>query len=231
MRAEVPIEGGYSTPRKICMYTDKVESVAEYVQKKEIITLQIRYIKHGKKCLKNTSRDLIFVGAILGITYALDFLFGKIPASIITWALIIGIIISHVWRMAPWHGAEHKVIEAYWQTGKSYSQVLKNFSPVSDRCGARLLPTVLLILCIAIGLSFFITSWIVLLLCILGMTLLTSRPSRLIGLFSENRFAVWLSRLLQKIATVREPNAVQLRTARIAMLGLRRAYRTKSPTP
>ncbi|MEK7641109.1 MAG: DUF1385 domain-containing protein [Patescibacteria group bacterium] len=123
-------------------------------------------------------------------------------------------------KVAPWHGAEHKVIDSYCQNGTTDLEAAKLVSPISDYCGGRfavlylLAMGALLAVAIAFALGDYKTIGIVISSIILATLVMI--------LFHRTtmKCAVHLSRKLQKYWTIKEPGEKELWTAHCAIVEL-----------
>ena len=119
--------------------------------------------------------------------------------------------------IAPWHGAEHMAIAAYWRNGSTNLDALAKESPVNDKCGGRIFVFAIVAFGISMALMpvIGIPQWATSLIMLeVGLWL-----DKLVGLDHIPGVA-HISRLLQKHITTRVPGEVELRTAQAAMLAL-----------
>lgn len=115
--------------------------------------------------------------------------------------------------IAPWHGAEHMVASAYWETGSTDIKEIRKHSRIDKHCGARFY--IVFVLVLEIG-KFIpdllgIPSWVIRLLMIEA----TLWVDHFIGL-DKIPILSTLSLLLQRITTA-EPSEHHIETAKSAL--------------
>lgn len=146
------------------------------------------------------------------------------------WNSVMGMLLAlrRTRNVAPWHGAEHKVIESYDRLGTIYYDDIKRQSPISDYCGARFFALVFiagLLSGVALPMrcfSVFGEMSIAMLVLVLG-SVLDMPFLRAIG-------AIAFSRLLQRRTTT-EPGEKELATAIAALRALIQAHEYPETVP
>lgn len=224
------ILGGYSQPNKICIYSCDFRATASYDQKSGNISIDTAKPKAGRKAAISGLKMLaLMTAAFLLLTLLL---FVGINTEIAFWITVVTFGIFQIVfpriGVAPWHGAEHKVIEAYRKTGKNDLEEARRMSPVTDRCGARVFFAIVLafavLLAIFHGYDRLVRTphlWFDTLVAMIGAIFM--------GPFclAELNVCKWLSRGLQEALTVREPNEVQLKTAYLALDALLKQHESE----
>jgi uncharacterized protein YqhQ len=115
-----------------------------------------------------------------------------------------------MWKVAPWHGAEHKAASAFDRINGPLTDIeyVRQYSRIHDMCGSRvLLPGLCIIL-----LGFFLRSTAFVGVSFLGLILF----DRYIGLLRVPGI-LRAFRFIQKHLTTREPTDLQLITAMAAI--------------
>ena len=136
--------------------------------------------------------SVVIVNPILanGLALLSIIVFSCVTYSMLSWAVRYTIIIPKLfWEMkkvAPWHGAEHKVIDSYCQNGTTDLESAKLVSPISDYCGGRYAVLLLLIAgaLLAVATAFALNDYKIIKIVISSITLATRsfmRPSQVPG--------------------------------------------------
>lgn len=219
----VPIIGAFSWINTVTILTDEFESTATYIPQKGKILLSLERRSVWKGLLR-TVWFLLKAVPIFAIFY-IFFAALKIPVIVFTISVPCAFSVFAyfmVRRVAPWHGAEHKVFEAYYKTGKRNLKLARKFSPFVELCGGRmavlLLPVIFFDFLILPLFSSGVVKWVAGLAFFAVAFLAARRFSHLSK--PAKRVSIWL----QKHWSVREPNELQLYVAHCALTNLVDAY-------
>lgn len=205
------------------MYTNGVESIACYNPDRKTITVIVDLV--GKQKIKFSSSRSIFNFLILAATLLVSYYF----LSYI-WVIVVFTATSLILELlgtdfAPWHGAEHKALDAYERTRKCNLATARKASPISEDCGTRFMAArhifnfTLFAVCLI--LHFAGVGQVVTLIFPLG--LLVSPIVSRYPFFAQSSLVWFFSKRFQKWFFVREPNEDQLLTAHYALSELLRA--------
>ena len=140
------------------------------------------------------------------------------------WIMLYYLLYRLVFKgVRTWHGAEHKVISA----AENYDlDNVKKYSPIHERCGGTLLPTIFL--------GYII--WVILFLktgLMYGeFTIITILIFLNIKFFHKyDKIGIWVGKKIQKYFTVKEPDDWQIRLGTSAMKNLVKAEMGEDYTP
>ncbi len=238
------VVSGHSEVAKICIESPDLASTATYDEKTDAVTVEVDLRENArsdslKKDKKFYIRFALYVISLYASFFGLSasvvmnnpiLANGLAYISIVIFALLVyfaakdSITIARsfgrIGKVAPWHGAEHKVIEAYQQTGTTDLELARATSPISDQCGGRI--AVLLLA----GLIPIFTLWIAIDLddrTAFNVALCSTVAVFMLGMIFPRKtmkIAVRLSRRLQRHLTVKEPGEKELWTAHCAITEL-----------
>ncbi|TSC83097.1 MAG: hypothetical protein G01um101419_248 [Parcubacteria group bacterium Gr01-1014_19] len=242
---------GRSEVKKIRIGSHKFASTATYNEEKDQVTVEIDRDENIKDDL--TDKDWKFHGwfllgvflsylSLAGFSLALvtenpllsnTLALASIAAFVLVMYKILSFLVNQMisvvrvfgWmkKVAPWHGAEHKVIESYWATGTTDLETARKTSPISDKCGGRIAVLYLLALgaIFASAITFALGGYKAFMI-IIGLTILATLIMVVLRR-TTMKCAVHLSRQLQKHWMTKEPGEKELWTAHCAIVELLKA--------
>lgn len=155
-------------------------------------------------------------------------LFWNLPLWVWVVILWVNFLASNIWDLlglkkyaASWHGAEHKVIGAYWATGQWDLETARSFSSINTKCGGGVFLGQIILL-FFLSIIFLLAPYLFLALAVMVILVLWLAPIAvsLLALLTPN----FLNRAFQKAFTIEEPNELQLLTAHYALMGLLYAH-------
>ncbi len=241
---------GYSKAGKIRLESRDFAAIATYSEEKNQVTVEVDLLKNIKGDPADRGFDWKFHGRVflfiflsyaslagLMVAFTIDnpvwsnalALFSIIVFVLAACKMIVVLVkdaikvvrgFTNMKKIAPWHGAEHKVIESYWATGTTDLEAAKRTSPVSDHCGGRYAVLLLALIVAVISMTVALVSDSVFAVRTVGFSI--AGATLVMSLFHKKtmKVAVFLSRKLQQHWTTKEPGEKELWTAHCAIVEL-----------
>lgn len=234
---------GKSDVGKIWIYNERYVALAEYCPKNDSIKVRVMPTYTADEIWRSSTNFFIvfavcnilflevcfLVPVVLGLSgvWQLNTIVVYFQISPIFCSLgFIGAMATAFFMsgLAPWHGAEHKAIDAWERFGSYEMEDIKRGQRVQKYCGTRI-GALYMIFTATVGLAGYVLNlslwWYLAIFAVGGIFFGTGWAYNA----ALSQSVVWLSDLLQKYITTKEPSEKELRTAQAAIKALVEAHR------